>query len=215
MKESISSLSLDLFTEQLSSPAPVPGGGGTAALAGALAASLASMATNLTIGKKKYLRFEADHRKILAETDALRLRFLTLMEEDAEAFEPLFRLYAEDRNAPGHAEALRTATLNAAKVPLEIMQRCSELISLLETLPEKCSPLLLSDTGCAALNARAALEAAAMNVFVNTRLLPGDIEAEAISAQANALLSRDVPRAQAVADSVMNDLKAAKKVVDT
>ena len=211
---SLSSLRLDVFTERLSSSAPFPGGGGTAALAGALAASLASMAVNLSLGKKKYLCYQEDHRKMLSETEALRLRFLALMGEDAAAFEPLSRLYAEDPNTPGHTEALRTATLNACQAPLRMMACCSELISLLETLPEKCSPLLLSDVGCAALNAGAALKAAAMNVYVNTRLLPGDAEAAGLATQADALLSRDFLRAQAVADSVMTYLKTPKKIVD-
>ena len=39
------------FLETLASKAPVPGGGGASALAGAIGAALGGMVTNLTIGK--------------------------------------------------------------------------------------------------------------------------------------------------------------------
>ena len=42
------------FIEVLASKAAVPGGGGAAALAGAIGMALGSMVCNLTTGKKKY-----------------------------------------------------------------------------------------------------------------------------------------------------------------
>ena len=76
MPESLADLSCRAFSEQLFSKAPVPGGGGAAALIGSLAASLGGMAANLTIGKKKFLPFEEDHRRIIAEPDGRRRRCL-------------------------------------------------------------------------------------------------------------------------------------------
>ena len=43
---------LDQFLEQLASAAPVPGGGGASALAGALGAALGNMLGSLTTGKR-------------------------------------------------------------------------------------------------------------------------------------------------------------------
>lgn len=208
--ERLSALGVYKFTEALMSKAPTPGGGGTAALIGSLAAALAAMATNLTIGKKKFLPFEQDHLYIIAETNTLRLRLLELMEEDAAAFEPLSRVYSLDKNSPGYAEKLTTATLDACRAPFGMMECCCRLIVLLEELREKCSVLLLSDVGCAALAARCALESASMNVFVNTRMIPDNEEAASMSDKANAMLQDYIPRAQAVADSVMNHLRRPK-----
>ena len=210
MPDSLADLSCRAFSEQLFSKAPVPGGGGAAALIGSLASALGAMATNLTIGKKKFLPFEEDHRRIIAEVDRLRMRLLTLMDEDAAAFEPLSRVYSLDRSSPGYAEKLTAATLAACRAPFEMMQNCCTLIALLEELREKCSPLLLSDVGCAALAARCALESASMNVFVNTRMLPDCAEAGTLSARAQTMLEEYLPRAQAVADSIMTYLRTPK-----
>lgn len=178
-----------------------------AALVGALAAALGTMAANLTLGKKKYLPYEAEHRSIIAETDALRLRLLELIDEDAAVFEPLSRAYAMDRNDPEYAPTLLAATVDACRVPLETMRCCADLISLLERLRGICSALLLSDVGCAALAARAAMESAAMNVFVNTRSIPEAPEAAILEAHADKLLREYIPRAQAVADLVTEHLR--------
>ena len=84
-----------------------------------------------------------------------------------------------------------------------IRLRCAAAaVELLEEARELASPLLLSDVGCGASLARAAMECAAMNVLVNTRSLPDD--AEAAHDQAEALRLRDEygRRAEAVAASV-------------
>jgi formiminotetrahydrofolate cyclodeaminase len=215
MPESLTELSCLQFSEQLASKAPVPGGGGAAALTGALAAGLGCMAANLTVGKKKYLPYEEDHIRIIARSNELRQQFLELVDEDAAAFEPLSAAYSMDKNNPESAKILRTATLAASGAPLKMMQCCAELVTLLEELLGKCSVLMLSDVGCAALAVHAALEAASMNVFVNTRTLPGDTEAESLEAQASGLLREFLPRSQAVSDAVMRHLRTWKNSAPT
>ena len=64
------------FTEKLASKAPVPGGGGAAAMMAAIGTSLCSMAGNLTVGKKKYAQYDEDNSRIIAQAEELRLRFL-------------------------------------------------------------------------------------------------------------------------------------------
>ena len=86
----------------------------------------------------------------------------------------------------------------------------AELVALLEELRGKCSVLLLSDVGCAAVAAYAALEAASMNVFVNTRTLPEDPEASEIGRQASDMLACWLPRAWALSDDVMAVLRTTK-----
>ena len=81
------------FLEELSSAAPVPGGGGASATAGAYAAALGLMVGNLTIGKKKYADVEEEICEIMIKLEKLRNRMTALVDEDASAFEPLSKVY--------------------------------------------------------------------------------------------------------------------------
>ena len=51
---------VDKFLEALASSAPTPGGGGAAALCGALGIALGNMVGSLTLGKKKYADVQED-----------------------------------------------------------------------------------------------------------------------------------------------------------
>ena len=167
--------SLSEFTAQLASAQPAPGGGGAAALAGALAASLAAMAANVTAANPRY----ADRHDALAtraaSCDAQRTTLLALIEADAAGFLPLQKAYAIPRTDPDRAAKLAAAAQTACLAPLAMLEHCAQTALLLTAALETASPLLRSDVGCAAALCRAAAEAAAMNVFVNTGLLaPGE-----------------------------------------
>ncbi|MCR5329790.1 MAG: cyclodeaminase/cyclohydrolase family protein [Lachnospiraceae bacterium] len=197
------------FARQLSEKVPVPGGGGASALAAALAAALGSMAANYTIGKKKYAMYEDDVKELLSTADKLRLKLLELVEEDAKAFEPLSKAYVIPKDDPGREQALQSATLNAAYTPLDIMDACADVIDVLDELVEKCSRLVLSDVGCGAILAGAALRAAAMNVFVNTTALTDRSKAEELELTAERLLDDYLPLADVIAETVTADIRAA------
>ena len=194
--------SCERFSELLAEKLPTPGGGGAAAYVGALSAALCSMVGNFTLGKKKYAEFEEDVKEILLKAERLRLRLLSLVDEDAQAFSPLAEAYALPKDAPGRDEILEKALLNACEAPLEMMRRCAEVVDLLEEMLTKGSRLLISDVGCGALMARAAIESAAVNVFVNTRLLKDTDKAKAIEAKADEILGSYCPKASEVAASV-------------
>lgn len=190
------------FAALLASKASVPGGGGAAALAGALGVALCSMVGNFTTGKKKYAAYEEDVQRMLQAGEALRGRLLALVEADAEAFEPLSRAYAIPKDDPNRAAVLEEATRNACKAPLEMVLCCGEALELLEEMLEKGSRLLLSDVGCGALLCKAALESAALNVFVNTGTLADRAAAAELERQVDAALERYLPMADRIAKAV-------------
>lgn len=196
------------FAAALASEAPVPGGGGAAALAGVLAASLGAMAARLSLGRKKTEEERAGLEERIARADALRQRLLSLIDWDAACFEPLSRAYSLPRDDPRRQEKLRAASLTACTAPMEMLRCCGETAELLSDLRERVSPLLLSDVGCAAVLCRGALEAAAMNVWVNTRSLKEDPEALALNAETRQILDRALPLAGAVAAAVRERLES-------
>lgn len=168
-------LTLSDFTAQLASAQPAPGGGGAAALTGALAASLTAMAANVTAANPRYAERSASLRALIDACETQRTTLLALIEADAAGFLPLQKAYAIPRTDPDRAAKLAAAAQTACLAPLDMLAHCEQVALLLAAALETASPLLRSDVGCAAALCRAAAEAAAMNVFVNTGLLaPAD-----------------------------------------
>ncbi len=207
MNESMMDASCRDFAAQLAAKESVPGGGGAAAYVGALGAALCSMVGNFTTGKKAYAEVEADVQDMIGRADAVRLRLLELVDEDARAFEPLSRAYGIPKDDPTRASVLEEATKAACKPPLEMMRQTCRSIDLLEEMGRKGSKMLLSDVGCGALLARAALEAASINVFVNTKALADRAHAAALESECDIMLATYVPRAEEVAADVMEKIR--------
>ena len=207
MAEPLTNLSCTDFAAVLAAKESVPGGGGAAALVGALGAALCSMVGNFTTGKKTYAAVEDDVQRMLADAEAVRLRLIDLVADDAEAFFPLSQAYGIPKDDPTRPEVLEAATKNACKAPYEMMVEISKSIELLEEMGAKGSKMLISDVGCGALFARAALEAASMNVFVNTKSYKDTDWAPELEAKCDVLLSEYIPRAEACASAVMSRIR--------
>lgn len=199
------------FLAELAGKAPTPGGGGAAALVGAAGVALGNMVGNLTTGKKKYAAVEADIQALNAKADALRKELEALVQADAEAFAPLAAAYGLPKDTPeqaAHKAAVLENALDAAcAVPLEIMEKCAEGIALVEEYAAKGSVMAVSDAGCAATLCKAALQAASLNVFINTKLMADRAHAAELDGKADALLDEFVPRADAVFTAVMDKLR--------
>ncbi len=190
------------FVAALASSAPTPGGGGAAALVGAIGTALGSMVGALTVGKKKYASVEAEIIALMAKCEALQAELLDQARADAEGFEPLAKAYGIPKDDPGRAEALEAATLVACEAPMRIMELCCEAIMAVAVFADKGSRLAVSDAGCAAACCKAALQSASLNVFINTRTLMDRERAEALNEKANAMLDRYCPMADAIFNTV-------------
>ncbi len=204
-------LSCESFLEDLAGSAPAPGGGGAAALVGAAGAALGNMVGSLTVGKKKYAAVEADILILNRRAAALRKRLEGLVQADADAFTPLAAAYKLPKETPeqqAHKAAVLEAALEeACAVPLEIMSACCEGIALAAEYAEKGSVMAVSDAGCAALFCKAALQAAGLNVSINTRLMADKAHAAALNAQADAMLAEFVPQADQIHEKLTHSLR--------
>lgn len=211
MAEKLMDKSCADFTAVLASRAPVPGGGGAAALVGALGTALCSMAGNLTLGKKKYAAAEEDIRRLLAEGESVRRRLLELADMDAAAFEPLSWAYSIPKDDPSRAEVLEAATLAACRPPMEMLEQTCRAVELLEEMLEKGSVMMVSDVGCGAACCRAALESAGLNVFINTRTLTDRNTARRLEEHADRLLADYLPRAERITKEVTRRLRTPRE----
>jgi formiminotetrahydrofolate cyclodeaminase len=167
----LTSLSLTDLLNKIASNSPAPGGGSVSALAASLGAALTSMVCRLTIGKKKYLEAQMEIENVLKRSEDLRVQFISLIDEDTEAFDKVMAAYGllketEEQKTKRTAEiqkALKTATL----VPLKLTELCREAMELVKIVVEKGNQNSISDASVAALMLQAGCEGAALNVKIN------------------------------------------------
>jgi methenyltetrahydrofolate cyclohydrolase len=164
-------LSIGEFASRLASSEPVPGGGSASAVAAALGASLVTMVASLTTGRPKFV----DHEPMLAwaiQTGSrLSDRFLTLADEDAEAYAGFAAALKLPRDSEPEiatrTTAMQTAAKQASDVPLRCLEACFDLVAAAEALAGRSNPNAASDVDVAALLGEAAARGAAANVLIN------------------------------------------------
>ena len=170
------------FLEQLSSSAPIPGGGGASAAVGAFASALGLMVTNLTVGKKKYA--------------------------DVEPLAKAYRMPKETEEEQAEKEKVMEAALkNAAEAPLCIMKTIVDTMEMIRVLGEKGSRLAVSDAGVAILFAQAALEGASLNIFINTKMMKDQEEAERLNYLADQLIATGKELKETTYDAVLKGIR--------
>ena len=199
------------FTKVLGSKEPVPGGGGAAAAAGALGAALGSMVASLTAGKKKYAVYEEDIRRILKETERLRMEFIGLADADADGFRPLSEAYRLPKNTPEEIqyrnEVMEASLEKACEAPLAMMRAALETLDLLAELAEKGSTLAVSDAGAGAVMARACLQAASLNIYINTGMMQNRDMADQLNGQTDHMYEAGCAGADRILANVMRRIK--------
>lgn len=198
--------SLHGFITALASKEPVPGGGGASALLGAIGAALCSMVANLTVGKMKYAQYQEDMENIRKRAGAASEKLLLLIAQDAEASAPLAAAYGIPKDEPGRDERLEGALIAACVVPMEIMKAVRDVVELAEEAAAKGSKLVLSDAAVAAAACRGALTGAAMNVFINTRLMKNRKFAAETDAEASLILKGGCERCDKICCDIMREL---------
>lgn len=172
--------SLGEFVAQLASSAPTPGGGGAAALVGALAAALAAMVGELTLGRPRLQAAEPEVRRLLERLARCRADLMELIDQDALAYQAVAAAYALPRTTAEEVAA-RTQVVNRAlheaiAPPERIATSTLEVLRAARTLAEIGNPALASDAGCAALLGEACVRCATLNVLANVVLLRDDAD---------------------------------------
>ena len=201
---------IDEYVKELGSKAPVPGGGGASAVAGALSAALACMVCNLTVGKKSYVTVEDDVKKILADMNEHIESFIKLSDKDAEVFYPLSQAYGfkpqNDEEKKLHEENMEKLLFNAAMVPLDIMKEAYAMLGAIDFLAKKGSKLAISDAGVAVSMLRSAVCGAMMNVVINVKYMKDRIKAKNILDEASELLENTMNKADIIYREVLEVL---------
>ncbi len=193
---------MNSFLTELSSAAPVPGGGGASALVGAVSAALCSMVANLTTGKKKYAQYQERIDELLPYLEELRAELMDDIKRDADAFYPLSQAYSIPKDAPEREEIMEKALLTASNAPMKIVEDVSKLVPVLEELEIIGSRLAISDVAVAATACQTALKGAVMNIYINTKSMKDRDMAQAMNQKAKELVLDGVKRCEAVYEKI-------------
>ena len=159
------------FVAATASKEPTPGGGAIAALTGATGAALAEMVANLTFGKKGYEEVQSEMEELQTKAEAIRNRMLELSQADADVFNIFMNALGLPKNTDeekvARTAAIQQAYKDAAMVPFEIGELAYQIFDLAELASRKGNQNLITDGIIAAINARAAVKAAFLNVRIN------------------------------------------------
>ena len=159
------------YIDQTASSTPVPGGGSAAALSSALAAGLTEMVAGLTIGRKGFEAVESDMQHIAEEAAELREKCLGNIDRDSDAYTGVIDAYrlpkSSDEEKSARTQAIQKALQHASQVPLETAELAARVIELTGQVVTKGNPNAVTDGAVAAMLARTAALAGAMNVRIN------------------------------------------------
>lgn len=164
-------LTISEFLGQTASSEPLPGGGCTAALNGALAASLTEMVANLTIGREEFQAVEDDMQKVAQTAADFRKKLQNDIENDAQAYREVLAAYKLPKNTDDQkkkrSDTIQAAFKTAATVPLGVARDAVQIMDLAARAIKDGNPNATSDGAVAVLAARTAALAAAYNVKIN------------------------------------------------
>jgi glutamate formiminotransferase/formiminotetrahydrofolate cyclodeaminase len=200
----LASMTLQAFADETSRDSAAPGGGSVAALAGALGAALAAMVANLPHPKSDFEGVRGELEEIAVRAQDLKQQLLDAIDADTWAFQALME--AGKVSGTRRQEAVREATLEAARVPLDVAEACPEIVDLCDRARRLGMAASASDAGVGAGMARAAALGAAMNVRINLQGMADDTVAGGLLERADAAVEAARRRASEVEAAVWEAL---------
>ncbi|ATD55234.1 cyclodeaminase/cyclohydrolase family protein [Clostridium chauvoei] len=202
--------SVNQFIEELSSDAPSPGGGSTAALVAALASSLNSMVYSLTVDKRAFEKLKDEEKKQMLDFQKKAYDFTKFsqefMEKDRQYFIELmasFKLAKDtEEEKIQRSKAIKENTLKAMEVPLNLAREALRFYKNIEFAVEFGNKNLISDAGVAAILLNASIESAIINVKINLNSLRGESFSKTIESECDEILLKSLNKKDIIAKKV-------------
>lgn len=199
-------LAVKEFIDKVTGNDPVPGGGSVSALNGSLAASLAAMVANLTVGRKKYAEVNDEMEGLSARLTGLSAQLLNDVDRDAEAYDRVFAAFKlpkeTDEEKAVRTEAIQRETKYAAEVPMEVARTVHAMLPLIDTVARKGNSNAVTDACVAMMCARTAVLGALLNVRINLTSITDEAFVKEMSAEAERLERETLAAEQQVLEYV-------------
>ena len=191
--DKLTALTVKGFADETLRESPAPGGGSVSAYMGALGTALGTMVANLSAHKPGWDDRWEEFSRWADKGVELEEELLHLVDEDTEAFNRIMAAFGMPKNTEEdkrlRSEAIQSATLFAAQVPLETMKASFKAFEICKAMAETGNPNSVSDAGVGALAARAAVLGAGLNVKINASSLKDKVQAETLVNEANSLMA--------------------------
>jgi glutamate formiminotransferase / formiminotetrahydrofolate cyclodeaminase len=202
----LSDMTLEDFTDLLSTDEPAPGGGSVAALCLAISGALSSMVANLTFGKKGYEDNWELVKPIAEKGQFIKEKAIAAIDEDTEAFNEMMSAIKLPKKSPEEIsireDALQKATKEAIMVPYRILELAEGAVQLAEEIAKIGNSNALSDAGVAAITAAAAAKAAFLNIKINMAGITDQEFEQSINQKSAILLDKIIVEATLVEDQI-------------
>lgn len=203
-------MTVEEFTKVLASDAPAPGGGSSAALAGAQGAALTAMVASLTIGKKKYADYDELNKEAMAKAEGLRSKFIMLLDKDTETFGEMSAVFSmpktTDEEKAARKEAMQVALKHCVIPPFEMMETAYEALEVTKSLLGKSNMSASSDLGVSALNLKTAVMGAWLNILINLSSLKDEEFVDEYKGKGQEILDKCIDLADEIYFYTLNNL---------
>ena len=184
----LAELTLKAFIDKVISNDPVPGGGSVSALNGALAASLAAMVANLTVGRKKYVEVTDLMQELAGRLEKTAGRLLADVDRDSDAYNRVFAAFKlpkeTDEEKAARSEAIQRETKYAAEVPMEVARAVPDVLPQIAAVAQRGNSTAVTDADVAMMCARTAVLGALLNVKINLSSIKDEAYVKAMSEEA-------------------------------
>lgn len=209
MNDKMFDKSISVFLKELADKQPVPGGGGASALVGALGVALLNMDAIYTTGAEKYKDIEEEMQELIKKYNYLIEELKSLIQADADAFYPLALCYKMPKTTEEEkqlkAQALEENLYKAAMVPLSIMEKSYEAITLSARLLEVGNKNLIGDVATGLVFLEAALKGASLSIFANTSSMKNEENIKTINDKSMKLLKEGTAIATKSFEDIFNN----------
>lgn len=196
------------FSEELASKDGKYGGGSAASVVGAFASSLAQFVFELQQGKEKYKDDAERIQSAINHSTRLTEELLELAEEDADAFNPVMELFKLPKDTEEERafrqEKIDQGLLEAAKPPMDMLEKLHEVIDLFELLLFlEVRGTIVDDIAVGLLFTEATIESAKINCMVNIKSIKNETLRDEMTADVEAIYASAIERVRTFKEQAM------------
>ena len=188
------------------------GGGSAASVVGAFASSLAQFVFELQQGKEKYKDDAERIQSAINHSTRLTEELLELAEEDADAFNPVMELFKLPKDTEEERafrqEKIDQGLLEAAKPPMDMLEKLHEVIDLFELLLFlEVRGTIVDDIAVGLLFTEATIESAKINCMVNIKSIKNETLRDEMTADVEAIYASAIERVRIFKEQAMELIK--------